>query len=227
MQPYAARRLRLADLMRARGGGVAVLATAPEVLRNRDSHYPYRSDSYFHYLTGFPEPESVVVVIAQGQTTRSLLFCREKHEEREIWDGWRFGPQAAAERFGFDEAHPIGSLDERMPGLLADQPALFAPLSANPEADAAAQRWLAAVRAQARAGVSAPSAAYDLHALLDEMRLRKDATEADIMRRAGAVSARAHVRAMQCTRPGMREYEVEAELLHEFRRNGSAAPAYG
>jgi Xaa-Pro aminopeptidase len=227
MQPYAARRLRLADLMRARGGGVAVLATAPEVLRNRDSHYPYRSDSYFHYLTGFPEPESVVVVIAQGQTTRSLLFCREKHEEREIWDGWRFGPHAAAERFGFDEAHPIGTLDERMPGLLADQPALFAPLSANPQADAAAQRWLAAVRAQARAGVSAPSAAFDLHALLDEMRLRKDPTEADIMRRAGAVSARAHVRAMQCTRPGMREYEVEAELLHEFRRNGSAAPAYG
>jgi Xaa-Pro aminopeptidase len=175
--------------MRARGGGVAVLATAPEVVRNRDSHYPYRSDSYFHYLSGFPEPEAVVVVVARGSDTRCILFCREKHEEREIWDGWRFGPAAAAQRFGFDEAHPIESLDALMPGLLADQPALFMPLSARPETDAAAQRWLAAVRAQARAGVSAPSAAFDLHTLLDEMRLRKDDTEVDIMRRAGAVSA--------------------------------------
>lgn len=227
MQPYADRRLRLADLMRARGGGVAVLATAPEVLRNRDAHYPYRSDSYFHYLTGFPEPESVVVIIARAGETRSLLFCREKHEEREIWDGWRFGPQAAGERFGFDEACPIGSLDERMPALLANQPAVFLPLSSDAQTDAAAQRWLAAVRAQARAGVSAPSAAFDVHALLDEMRLCKDDTEIGIMRRAGSVSARAHVRAMQCTRPGMREYEIEAELLYEFRRHGSAAPAYG
>lgn len=227
MQPYSSRRLRLADLMRARGGGVAVLATAPEVVRNRDSHYPYRSDSYFHYLSGFPEPEAVVVIVARGSDTRCILFCREKHEEREIWDGWRFGPAAAAQRFGFDEAHPIESLDALMPGLLADQPALFMPLSARPETDAAAQRWLAAVRAQARAGVSAPSAAFDLHTLLDEMRLRKDESEVDIMRRAGAVSARAHVRAMQVTRPGMREFEVEAELLHEFRRCGSSAPAYG
>ncbi len=227
MQPYLSRRLQLADLMRARGGGVAVLATAPEVIRNRDAHYPYRSDSYFHYLSGFPEPEAVVVIVAAANTTRSLLFCRDKHEEREIWDGFRFGPAAAAERFGFDEAHSIDRLDEQMTRLLADQPALFHPLSARPETDAAAQRWLAAVRAQARAGVGAPTAAFDLHALLDEMRLRKDAHEIDIMRRAANISAHAHVRAMQTTRPGVREYEIEAELLHEFHRNGSSFPAYG
>jgi Xaa-Pro aminopeptidase len=227
MQPYLSRRLQLADLMRARGGGVAVLATAPEVTRNRDAHYPYRSDSYFHYLSGFPEPEAVVVIVAGPDTTRSLLFCRDKHEEREIWDGFRFGPAAAGEQFGFDEAHSIDRLDEQMPRLLADQPALFHPLSARPETDAAAQRWLAAVRAQARAGVGAPTAAFDLHALLDEMRLRKDAHEIDIMRRAANISAHAHVRAMQSTRPGVREYEIEAELLHEFHRNGSSFPAYG
>jgi Xaa-Pro aminopeptidase len=227
MEPYASRRARLADLMRARGGGVAVLETAPEVIRNRDSHYPFRSDSYFHYLTGFPEPEAAVVIVAGNGTTRSLLFCREKHEEREIWDGRRFGPQAAGRHFGFDEAHPIDQLDEMMPRLLADQPALFHPVSARPESDAAARRWHAALRDQARAGIGAPDATFDLHALIDEMRLRKDESELAIMRRAGSISARAHVRAMQATRPGRYEYEIEAELLYEFRRGGSPFPAYG
>lgn len=227
MQPYLSRRLRLADQMRARGGGIAVLATAPEVIRNRDAHYPYRSDSYFHYLTGFPEPEAVVVIVADADTTRSLLFCREKNEEREIWDGFRFGPEAARERFGFDEAAPFTSLDEAMPKLLADRPAVYQPLAAGAETDARLHRWLESVRGQARAGVSAPTAAHDLRALLDEMRLVKDAHEIEVMRRAAAISARAHVRAMQATAPGRREYEVEAELLHEFRRSGSAFPAYG
>jgi Xaa-Pro aminopeptidase len=227
MQPYLSRRHRLADLMRARGGGVAVLATAPEVIRNRDAHYPYRPDSYFHYLTGFPEPQAVVVIVADAASTRSLLFCRDKNEEREIWDGHRFGPAAARDRFAFDEALPFESLDAEMPKLLADRPAVYHPLAAGPETDAAVQRWLAALRAQARSGVTAPAAAYDLRALLDEMRLVKDAHEADTMRRAGRISARAHVRAMQATRPGRREYEVEAELLHEFRRSGSSFPAYG
>jgi Xaa-Pro aminopeptidase len=227
MQPYLSRRLMLADLMRARGGGVAVIATAPEVIRNRDAHYPYRSDSYFHYLSGFPEPEAVVVIVADATSSRSILFCREKHEEREIWDGFRFGPDAAAERFGFDSAFAIDSIDAQMAHLLADQPALFYALAERPEIDARVQQWLGAVRAQARAGVNAPATAYDLNALLDEMRLIKDATEIDLMKRAARISAQAHVRAMQATAPGRREFEVEAELLHEFRRQGSQFPAYG
>ncbi len=227
MQPYLSRRLKLADLMRARGGGVAVVATAPEVIRNRDAHYPYRSDSYFHYLSGFPEPEAVVVIVADATSSRSILFCREKHEEREIWDGFRFGPDAAAERFGFDSAFPIDSIDAQMAHLLADQPALFYALAERPEIDARVQQWLGAVRAQARAGVNAPATAYDLNALLDEMRLIKDAAEIDLMQRAARISAQAHVRAMQATAPGRREYEIEAELLHEFRRQGSQFPAYG
>ncbi|HLS57240.1 MAG TPA: aminopeptidase P N-terminal domain-containing protein, partial [Zeimonas sp.] len=125
MLPYSTRRQRLADTMRAHGGGIAIAFTAPEVARNRDSEYPYRWDSYFHYLTGFPEPEAALVLVVDGATTESILFCREKNEEREIWDGFRFGPDAARERFGFDRALAFGSLDEELPKLLADRPALW------------------------------------------------------------------------------------------------------
>src|SRR5690606_31414608 len=110
--------------MQAAGGGVAVLATAPERTRNRDTHYTYRFDSYFHYLTGFAEPEAIVVLIAD-ENPRAILFCREKDEEREIWDGRRFGPQAACEHFGFDEAWPVAEFDTRLPDMLADQPLLW------------------------------------------------------------------------------------------------------
>jgi len=227
MSPFADRRSRLADAMRAQGGGVAIAFTAPERLRNRDSDYPYRWDSYFYYLSGFPEPESALVLIVDDQRTESILFCREKNAEREIWDGFRHGPDAAHERFGFDRGLPWTSLDETMSGLLADRPALWYALGADASLDARLNRWLEAVRAQARAGVAAPTRAFDLSALLDEMRLVKDAHEIDLMRRAARISAAAHIRAMRTTRPGCHEYEIEAELLHEFHRNGSQSPAYG
>jgi len=219
---YRARRERLARAMQS---GVAVVPTAPERVRNRDSHYPYRFDSHFYYLSGFAEPESVLVIVA-GDTPRSLLFCRNQDEEREVWDGFRYGPQAAKERFGFDEAHPIGKLDELLAGLLENQPAFFYPVGADPEWDARAMRCLNAVRARARAGVAAPERMQDVRALIDEMRLVKDAQELALMRRAARISAAAHRRAMQVARPGRNEYEVEAELLHEFRRNGAQFPAY-
>ena len=219
---FAARRTRLAQAM---GGGVAVVPTAPERLRNRDTHFPYRFDSHFYYLTGFAEPEAVLVLVG-GSAPRSLLFCREKNEEREIWDGFRHGPQAAQERFGFDEAHPIGALDAKLAALLEDQPALLYPVGADPEWDARAMRWLNAVRARSRAGIAAPERVQDVRALVDDMRLVKDAQELALMRRAGRIAAAAHRRAMQATRPGRSEYEIEAELLYEFRRNGAQFPAY-
>ena len=200
MKEFARRRAALAETMRAHGGGVAVVFTAPEVARNRDSDFPYRYDSYFHYLTGFGEPESVVVVIAREGATRSILFCRSKHEEREIWDGFRYGPKAARKRFGFDDAYPIEELDAQMPKLLADQPAIFHALGSDPQLDAHIQRWLAAVRSQARAGVAAPYRALDVTRILDEMRLVKDAQEIAIMRKAAKISAGAHVRAATNTR---------------------------
>jgi Xaa-Pro aminopeptidase len=219
---FARRRERLAQAM---GGGVAVIPTAPERVRNRDTHFPYRFDSHFYYLTGFAEPEAVLVLIA-GSAPRSVLFCREKNPEREIWDGVRYGPQAARERFGFDEAHPISALDEKLAALLENQPALFYPVGADPEWDARAMRWLNAVRARTRAGIAAPDRVQDVRSLIDDMRLVKDAQELQLMRRAARIAAGAHRRAMQATRPGRAEHEVEAELLYEFRRNGAQFPAY-
>lgn len=216
---------RRAGLLRAMGNGVAVVPTSPERIRNRDSHYPYRHDSYFYYLTGFTEPEAALVLVG-GAAPRAILFCRERNVEREIWDGDRLGPERARERFGFDEAHPIATLDEQLPALLENQPALFAPLGGDPEWDARAMRWLNAVRAKSRAGIEAPERFHDVRALLDEMRLVKDAHELACMRRAASISVEAHRRAMQATRPGRFEYEIEAELLYAFRRRGAQFPAY-
>jgi len=214
--------------MQAKGGGVAIIPTAHEVMRNRDADYPYRHDSYFYYLSGFTEPEAVVVLIAgPGKESRSILFCRDKNLEREIWDGYRYGPDAARQEFGFDEAFAVDTLDKEMPQLLADAPAVFYALGHDTKRDAQLQEWLQSVRALGRSGITAPSSIVDVNVLLDEMRLFKDAGEIAIMKRAGIISAEAHCRAMRLSRPSLREYHLEAELLHEFRNNGSQYPAYG
>ncbi|WP_050462454.1 Xaa-Pro aminopeptidase [Herbaspirillum autotrophicum] len=226
MKPYATRRAALIAQMQARGGGVAVIPTAHEVMRNRDADYPYRHDSYFYYLSGFTEPDAVIVLVA-GDQPRTILFCRDKDLEREIWDGYRFGPDAARETFGFDAAFPIEALDQEMPRLLADTPSVFYALGHDQKRDTQVQNWLQSVRALGRTGVTAPSSIVDVNVLLDEMRLFKDADEIAIMKRAGVISSAAHCRAMRLSRPGLREYHLEAELLHEFRNNGSQYPAYG
>ena len=226
-QFYRERRTALLRTMRDHaGGGLALLPTAPEVVRNRDSTYPYRPDSYFYYLSGFPEPEAVVALVAGPDGDRQVLFCREKNEEREIWDGFRYGPEAAKEIFGFDEALPIGALAEKLPELASDRPALFTPLGLFEPWDRQVTQLLNDVRARVRTGVSAPEEVVDVRAPLDTMRLVKDGHEADLMRRAGAISSGAHARAMAATRPGWFEYQVEAELMHEFLRHGAQAVAY-
>jgi Xaa-Pro aminopeptidase len=226
MTDFAARRARLAAQMLP--GAVAVLPTAPEAPRNGDSDYPYRHDSYFYYLTGFTEPESVLVLVAPSgeQPARSLLFCREKNLEREIWDGYRHGPEAARTAFGMDEAWPIDELDARLPDLLANVAALYYATASNATLDARVQGWIKAVRARSRSGVTAPAAFHNLLPLLDEMRLIKDEDEQTTMLRAGVISGNAHARAMRAARPGLHEYALEAELLYEFRRNGAQYPAY-
>ncbi len=226
MSQYAARRARLCAQMQP--GAVAILPTAPEAARNSDSDYPYRHDSYFYYLTGFTEPDSVVVLVAArgDQAAQSILFCRQKNLEREIWDGFRYGPDGAREAFGFDSAFPIEDLDAEMARLLANAPAAYYALGHSAALDVQMKTWLTNVRRQARSGVTAPAVAHDLFALLDEMRLFKDDGEQALMLRAGAISGRAHERAMRASRPGMFEYEIEAELLHEFRRSGAQYPAY-
>jgi Xaa-Pro aminopeptidase len=218
-------RNRRARLQQQMQHGIAVIPTAPEMLRNGDAHYPYRFDSHFYYLTGFGEPEAVLVLIA-GAEAQAILFCREKNPEREIWDGFRHGPEAAKEEFGFDAAFPIAQLDDRLVELMGNQPALLLPLGHDAAWDARLLGLRARVQEKVRSGVSAPDEIHDVRAILDEMRLTKDADEIDVMRRAAAISGNAHIRAMRATRPGLMEYAIEAELLHEFRKHGAQAPAY-
>ncbi|WP_426340135.1 Xaa-Pro aminopeptidase [Pseudoduganella sp. S-14] len=227
MKPYSDRRARLLAQMEA--GSVAVIGTAPEATRNADTEYPYRHDSSFYYLTGFTEPEAVLVLVAPrgNAAAQSILFCREKHLESEIWDGYRYGPEAAREAFGFDAAHPVGALDEHMVRHLSNASALYASLARGGEEQQ--RRWFDGVRRLSRSGTTAPPALRDLPSLVDEMRLFKDDHERAIMLRAGEISAGAHARAMRfagARGAGAFEYELEAELLHEFRRHGAQFPAY-
>ena len=220
---FKKRRARLAKSLES---GVVVLATSPERTRNADAHYDYRWDSGFYYLTGFREPEAVVVMVL-GEEPRSILFCREKNLEREIWDGFRHGPELAREHFGFDESYPYAELDQRMPDLLANREVLHTPVGSDPTWDLRVAGWLNAVRAKVRSGVTAPDQIRDVRAAVNDMRLFKDEHEVAVMRRAAQISSQAHARAMRFASPGMREYQVEAELIHEFLKNGARAAAYG
>jgi Xaa-Pro aminopeptidase len=227
---HVQRRARLAQLMAHAGGGVAVVPTAPERQRNSDNDHPYRYDSHFHHLTGFAEPQAWLVLTSAG---RSTLFCRPNDAEREIWDGLRLGPAAAPAALGVDEAYPVAELADKMAQLLANQGTVWFPFGLHPELPARLEGWLGAVRGQSRNGVECPTMQRDLNPLLDDMRLVKDAGEMATMRRAAAISAGAHVRAMRyCAQAlrggatGVHEYEIEAELLHEFRRHGAQSPAY-
>jgi Xaa-Pro aminopeptidase len=226
--PYAPRRAALARQIGP--GGIAIVPTAPERPRNRDSDFLYRHDSYFYYLTGFTEPNAWLVVTGDG---RSTLFCAPKDLEREIWDGYRLGPDAAPEALGVDAAQPVTELDAALPRLLENKDTVWFPFAIHKGLESRVDGWLSSVRARVRYGALCPETQRDLCGILDEMRLVKDAHEQDVMRRAARISAGAHVRAMQLSarmlREGkdVREYHLDAELLHEFRLHGSQYPAYG
>jgi len=228
---YAARRARLAaQLGREQGeGGVAIIPTAPEQQRNRDSDFAYRHDSYFYYLTGFTEPNAWLVLDASGHST---VFCQPKDVEREIWDGYRLGPNAAVDALGVNAAHSVAELDKLLPKLLENQHTVWYPFATHKGLETRVDDWLNAVRARVRFGALCPAQQRDVCGPLDEMRLIKDAHEQDVMRRAAQISAQAHIRAMQASarmlRAGqdVREYHLDAELLHEFRLHGSQFPAY-
>ena len=218
-------RARRDALLKAMGDGIAIVPTAPEVIRNRDSHYPYRFDSHFYYLTGFKEPESVLVLIS-GKNAKSVLFCRDKDMEREIWDGFRYGPEAAKTEFCFDETYSISLLDDMLPKLMGNQGQLFYSLGTDCHWDAKVTGWLNKVKEQARTGISAPESIVDVRQLIDQQRLIKSPVEQATMRLSGNIAAAAHNRAMQFVKPNLNEYEVEAEFLHEFYKNGAQSPAY-
>ncbi len=229
---YTARRARVAAQLGKDKNqpAVAIVPTAPERQRNRDNDFLFRHDSYFYYLTGFTEPGATLVIQSDGSTT---LFCQPKDKEREIWDGYRLGPEAAPEALGVSMAFTNADIDTRLPKLLENQHTVWYPFAIHPGLETRVDGWLQKVRARVRYGALCPEQQRDLCAVLDEMRLFKDAHEIDTMRRAAQISAGAHIRAMQlCARmlregKDVREYHLDAELLHEFRLHGSQYPAYG
>ena len=219
-----ARRRR--QLMRMAGeDAILVLPAAPERVRSHDTHYPYRQDSDFWYLSGFPEPEAVLVLVPGRRHGEALLFCRERDAEREAWDGPRAGQEGAVETFGMDDAYPIEDLDEILPGLLEGRSRVYYHFGRDAEFDLKLIGWVNRVRAQARQGAQPPHEFLELGHLLHELRLFKSKDELKLMQRAADISVRAHVAAMRAAKPGVREYELQADIEREFRAS-DAWPAY-
>jgi len=223
-QEFANRRQRL---MQSVGPDAAViLPAAIHHHRNRDSEYRFRQHSNFYYLTGFAEPEAVIVLLPGRAEGEFVLFCRPRDREMEIWNGYRAGPEGAVANFGADQSYVMDELAQRLPELLAGRSQIHAPMGEHAEFEQQLTAVLVSLRARSRAGVAAPVAWQVLDATLSEQRLIKSPAEIALMQRAADISAQGHIRAMQLAAPGRYEYELEAELLHEFVRHGCAAPAY-
>ena len=217
---------RRKQLIRMMGrGAIAIIPAAPVRTRNRDVEYPYRPDSDFQYITGFGEPEAVAVLIPGRDHGEYLLFCRERDPKMETWTGRRAGTQGAVERYDADDAFPIGDIDEILPGLMETCDRVFYTMGSHPEFDRHVLDWVKRIREGARSGSRAPDEYVSLEHLLHDMRLYKSRSEVRVMRDAAKVACRAHRRAMRVCRPGQHEFEIEAELLHEFRQ-ANMQPAY-
>lgn len=221
---FARRRKRLMDI--AGRGAIVIQPTAPERIRNRDVYYPFRPDSDFYYLTGFAEPEAVAVLVPDRPQGEFILFCRERDDEAETWHGRRAGLEGACELYGADDAFPITDVDDILPGLIENKERIYFTMGRYAEFDQRLVSWLNRVTSKGRAGVHAPDQFVSLGHTVHEMRLFKSSQELKAMRKAASISAAAHRRAMAACKPGMREYQVEAELLHSFLQQGARAPAY-
>lgn len=221
---FAQRRKQLMQMMGK--SAIAILPAAQVHLRNRDVEYAYRPDSDFYYLTGFPEPEAVAVLISGRRQGEYILFCRERDPLMETWNGRRAGQEGACTIYGADDAFPIDDIDDILPGLLENCERVFYNMGSQQAFDQRVMRYVNEIRGKSRTGSHAPREFVTLDHLLHEMRLFKSRSEIKAMRRAAEISAAAHRRAMQTCRPGLMEYQVEAELRYEFMRAGSIAPAY-
>jgi len=221
---YQRRRRRLAAAMQP--GSIALLAAAPESVRNRDVHYPYRQDSDFFYVTGFPEPEALAVLVPGRKKGELVFFCRPRDPERALWVGAYVGVEGLLRDFGADEAHPIDKLDEILPKLLEDRDRVYYPAGANPALDQRLMKWVNVVRGKVRSGVRAPTEFVVLERLLSEQRLLKSKVELKVIRRAVRISAAAHCRVMRLCRPGLWEYQLEAEFVRICAARGGRFQAY-
>ncbi|MCB1650053.1 MAG: Xaa-Pro aminopeptidase [Pseudomonadales bacterium] len=204
---------------------IALLCAAPLVTRSNDTEYPYRQNSDFYYLTGFVEHDAVLALIPGRKQGEAVLFCQEKDKTRELWTGILMGPEQAIKQLGVDDAFPIGDIDDILPGLIEGRERVYYSMGKEPRFDQRVMDWVRIVRGKAR-HAHPPGEFLVLDHLLNEMRLIKSPMEIKLMEKAGAISAEAHKRAMAVCRPGLYEYHLEAELLHEFVRSGSRAPAY-
>jgi Xaa-Pro aminopeptidase len=214
---FARRRKHMMELIGA--NGIAVLVAAPERVRSRDTLFRYRPDSDFYYLTGFHEPEAVAVLVPGRPQGEFLLFCRERNPEREQWDGPRAGPEGAVADYGADDAFPFTDLDDILPGLLERSDRVYYSIGGH-EFDQRLLAFIHTLNSRRQSG-HAPSELVALDHLLHEMRLFKSRAETGVMRKAARIAVQAHSRAMRVCRPGLREYELEAEFVHEFRRHGA------
>ncbi len=223
-QEFSRRRQELMGIMGP--NSIAILPAAPEHIRNRDVEYPYRPSSDFWYLTGFDEPEAVMVLMPGREHGEYVMFCRERDRTMEIWNGYRSGPEGVVNDFDADDAFPIGDIDEILPGLLEGRERVYYDLGMDAEFDRRLMGWVNSIRDRVRSGAQPPGEFVALAHHLHDMRLFKSAAEIKLMRKAASISAGAHVRAMQAVKPGMMEYQLEAEYIHEFMRHGSRSPAY-
>lgn len=205
---------------------IAIVPAAPERQRSRDTEYHYRQDSDFLYLSGFEEPKAVLVLIPGREHGEFVLFVRERNREREIWDGYRAGPEGACSEFEADDAFPIDDIDEILPGLLEGKQRVYYSMGKDSEFDKHVMDWVNTIRAKVRSGATPPGEFLDLSHFLNDMRLFKSAAELRVMKEAGEISARAHVRAMKASKAGVMEFQLEAEILHEFQMSGARFPAY-
>jgi Xaa-Pro aminopeptidase len=214
---FAKRRLHLMEM--AGDGSVIIARAATQKIRNRDAHYPYRQDSDFLYLSGFSEPDAMMVLLPHEKGSQSILFCRERDPHREMWDGAMAGMEGAVEQYGFDEAFPISEMEKRLPRLLHDRDRIYHDLGKDPDFDQLLIGWMKEFSAKTRKKFHAPDEIISLDHSLHEMRLFKSRTEITVMRKSARIAATAHQRAMQVCKPGMNEAEIHAELLHTFTRN--------
>ena len=215
---------RRRQLMRMTGrDAIVIAAAAPERIRNNDAHYPYRQDSDFHYLCGFPEPDAVLALIPGREHGEQILFCRERDAERERWDGPRAGTEGATAAYGFDDAFPIDDIDEILPGLIEGRARVYYHFGRDTDFDLKLIGWVNRVRQRVKLGAEPPHEFLALGHLLHDMRLYKSRAELKVMQRAADIAADAHIRAMRATRPGLNETQIEAELVHAFRSNHAVA----
>ncbi len=205
---------------------IAIVATGTEVTRSRDTQYPFRPDSDFFYLSGFAEPEAVLALMPGREQGEYVLFVRDRDRSREIWDGLRAGPEGACRDYGADDAFPVGDIDDILPGLLEGRERVYYAMGINADFDRRLMGWVNSIRARARSGAVPPGEFVDLDHMLHDLRLIKTSAELKVMRRAGEISARAHCRAMELCKPGLFEYQLQAEIEYEFARAGAHWPAY-